>query len=84
MEFDGHRFWIRPWSRLMCVVCKEWEAGKLTSEEALKNLGELMSSDKKKSAHYEEVVEKILDKEVPVNDPDEELDQSWHEETHDG
>jgi hypothetical protein len=66
----------------MCVVCKEWIAGKMTSKEALGNLGELMvGADSKGKAHYEEVVEKILDKEVPVVQ-DDELDQSWYEETH--
>jgi hypothetical protein len=71
----------------MCIVCRDWEAGKLTSEEALGHLGEMMKGREKGDAgrlHYEEVVEKILDKEVPLSDSDEELDRSWHEETHDG
>lgn len=69
----------------MCMVCKDWEVGKLTSKEALRVLGELMigASDKAKE-HFFKVSEKILDKEVPLSDNDEELDQSWHEETHDG
>lgn len=68
----------------MCIVCKDWEAGKLTSQEALKNLGELIkAADKKDKKHLFEVSEKILDKEVPLSDTDEELDQSWHEEMHD-
>ena len=67
----------------MCIICKEWESGKLTSEEALKNVGELMEgANEKESEHYEQVVEKILDKEVPLSETDEELDKSWHEETH--
>lgn len=73
----------------MCIVCKEWLAGKLTSKEALGNLGELIGmkgeADRDpKIRHYYKAVEKILDKEVPLSDTDEELDQSWHEETHDG
>jgi hypothetical protein len=69
----------------MCIVCKEWTAGRMTSKEALRNLGELMqSASLAGKAHYDDVVEKILDKEVPLSDNDEELDQSWHEETHDG
>ena len=69
----------------MCIVCKDWEAGKLTSKEALRALGELIASAKpKEKEHFFKVSEKILDKEVPVSETDEELDQSWHEETHDG
>jgi hypothetical protein len=69
----------------MCVVCSDWEKGKLTSKEALRNLGEMIATGtEKEKKHYFEVSEKILDKEVPMNDTDSELDQSWHEETHDG
>lgn len=71
----------------MCIICKEWMAGKLTSKEALSNLGELIGlkseSDRNpKIKHYYSVIDKILDKEVPMNDNDEELDKRWHEETH--
>lgn len=69
----------------MCIVCKDWEAGKLTSKEALRALGELISGAKpKEKEHLFKVSEKILDKEVPLSDNDEELDKNWHEETHDG
>ena len=66
----------------MCIICVEWAAGKLTSKEALKNLGELISSDDDLKSHYWEASEKILDKEVPVGDSDLELDKRWHDETH--
>jgi len=69
----------------MCKVCVEWEMGKLTNKEALNILGELIgesTADSKRHKHYYGVVEKILDKEVPMADADEELDQKWHEETH--
>lgn len=67
----------------MCKVCVEWEAGKLTNKEALDSLGTLIKSSKRKeSLHYLSVVDKILDKEVPMSDTDEELDRKWHEETH--
>lgn len=68
----------------MCIVCIEWEAGKLTNAEALKNLGEMISGVDGDYTHHFEAYSKILDKEVPLNDTDEELDQKWHEETHDG
>ncbi len=72
----------------MCIVCVEWEAGKLTSKEALRALGELIGmkgeADRDpKVRHYYKSVEKILDKEVPVSDTDDELNKNWHEETHD-
>jgi hypothetical protein len=71
----------------MCIVCKDWEAGKLSSKEAIKNLGELIGmkgeNDKDpKIRHYYKAVEKILDKEVPVSDSDEELNRIWHDQTH--
>lgn len=65
----------------MCRVCVEWEAGKLTSKEALRNLGE-MFSDEEDRTHLFEASEKILNKEVPMEDLDEEMDKNWHEETH--
>jgi len=68
----------------MCIVCVEWEKGKLTSTEALRNLGEMIAVDSKEKEHYLKVSGKILDKEVPMDDTDEELDQKWHEENHDG
>lgn len=69
----------------MCIVCLEWEKGKLTSTEALRNLGEMIEStdkEEEKRAHYFEVVEKILDKEVPTSDGDEDLDKKWHEQNY--
>ena len=66
------------------MVCVEWEKGKLSNKEALKVLGEVIKTNKddKKAKHYFDVVDKILDKEVPLSDTNEELDQKWHEETH--
>lgn len=67
----------------MCIVCKEWKAGKLTTKEALAALGELMSaSPKKETKHYSKVYEDIMEKEVPMPESDEELNQNWHDETH--
>lgn len=72
---------------LMCIICKDWELGKLTSKEAFKNLGEMMEAaknDAEESKHLFEVYEKILDKEVPISDNDEELNKNWHDENHGG
>jgi len=57
----------------MCVVCTDWLKGKMTSEEALRALGEMIETDfnnGKSNGHYYDVVDKILDKEVPLNEND--------------
>ena len=53
----------------MCMLCVEWESGKLTNLEALKNAGEIMmySEDEQEIAHIDGVVTKILEKEFPGN-----------------
>lgn len=68
----------------MCVVCLDWEKGKLTSKEALRNLGEMIQSSSKEeeAVHYFEVVEKIMDKEVPEVSSDGDLDKKWHEQNY--
>jgi len=72
----------------MCIVCKDWELGKLTSKEALANLGEMISTagstggDQVNIDHYWDIVAKVMDKEVPMEDRDEGMDKTWFEETH--
>lgn len=67
----------------MCIVCIDWEKGNMTSAEALRALGEMITTAKpKEKAHFFKVSEKIMDKEVPMKEADDELDKSWHEETH--
>lgn len=72
----------------MCIICKDWAAGKITSKEAIKNLGEMIGMKGEadldpKIRHYYDAINKVIDKEVPFEETDEELDKSWHEETHD-
>ncbi len=55
----------------MCVVCIEWEKGKMTSREALRALGEL----RLKPEHLEVVVEKILQKEAPMTERDDNIEK---------
>ena len=68
----------------MCVICKDWKLGKLTSKEALSNIGEMINteSDEEKKAHYWEISEEILDKEMGNSNPDPELDRQWWDENH--
>ena len=63
----------------------EWEKGKLTSKEALRNLGEIIDASELEEDrdHYWEVIEKIITKEAPAgSNSDTELDKSWHDENH--
>lgn len=59
----------------MCIVCTEWEKGKLTNKEALRALGEMGKED---PSHIIEVASKIMDKEVPAGtDQDADMDAEW-------
>ena len=46
----------------MCTVCIEWEKGKLTNEEALRNLAETMKPGDYE--HNEKIIDKITAKEL--------------------
>lgn len=63
----------------MCIICKEWEKGKMTSKEALRAAGEIMYGTNEKDAkHAADVVEKIMAKEVPSGaEQDTELDAEF-------
>lgn len=50
----------------MCLVCVSWNKGLLTPEEALKNIGELLTTARENdedTEHYFKVIDKILDEE---------------------
>jgi hypothetical protein len=52
----------------MCVILTEWQKGKLTEEEALKNLSEIANLEhnifsEEEKAHFIELEKKILYKE---------------------
>lgn len=67
----------------MCIVCLEWEKGKLTNKEALRNLGELINTDGDLgNEHYFGVIDKIMDEELKIKVVDEELDNEWWKETY--
>lgn len=54
----------------MCIVCVDWEKGKMTSEEALRALGEFIQSGdeySEETKHYFDAADKILDKEVSLD-----------------
>jgi hypothetical protein len=45
----------------MCIVCKEWNSGKLTKKEAMNALSELINfeDDREKIIHYYDTLERI-------------------------
>lgn len=66
----------------MCIVCLDWQKGKLTSKEALRNLGELINTDTDKKDHYWRVLDQIMESELPVMEADSDLDKAYWDETH--
>lgn len=64
----------------MCIICIEWEKQKLTSKEAFRAIGEIMNSQNQK--HLEDLSEKILQKEVPLTETDEEAEKEFWTSTH--
>lgn len=75
-----------PWKELTnmcCLICTEWQLGKLTNEEAMRNLMESYKENDQNSEeniHYLEALEKVLDKDVPFEDTDIDLDYKWYQE----
>lgn len=50
----------------MCLVCIQWELGKLTNEEARRNVGEFINvgtETKEELEHYLELVRKLQEDE---------------------
>ena len=63
----------------MCLICLEWEKGKMTSKEAMRAMGESTES----TEHLLKLTERILDKDVPAGTaPDPELDAEWERKNH--
>jgi hypothetical protein len=60
----------------------DWQKGKLTSKEALRNLGELINTESENKSHYWETLDKIMDSEMQNKVVDEELDAAYWSETH--
>jgi len=55
----------------MCILCKDWELGKLTSKEAFRNIGEiLISANDKELDHLFELSNRILDSDLDIKTED--------------
>lgn len=57
---------------MCCMMCVEYEKGKMTSKEALNNIGEMIGSttNEDEIAHLFELAGKIVDKELPFEEWD--------------
>lgn len=64
----------------MCIICIEWEKGKMTSKEAFKAIGETMNPKTQK--HLEDLSEKILSKEVPLTETNADAEEAFWNATH--
>jgi hypothetical protein len=60
----------------MCLICSEWELGKLTNKEALRNLGEMIDfeENEQKKEHFLKTAERIID--VEISSEEEAVDNS--------
>jgi hypothetical protein len=68
----------------MCFVCQEWEKQRLTSDEAMRNIGEILysSKDQDQVDHLIDLSNRIIDKEVPLKEVDPSLDKQWTDENY--
>lgn len=70
----------------MCLICVEWNAGRLTNKDAFRNLGESLRAATDQDEydqvdHLLELSNKIMDKEVPFEETDSEVDSLWDGQT---
>jgi hypothetical protein len=61
----------------MCKICVDWEKGKMTGQEAMRAIGEMIGTGNETNQHYFDLAEKVIDKEVPLDSSDSELDEEW-------
>ena len=70
----------------MCQICDDWVEGIITTKKALELFGKGIDKAKKRSDtdHLYELMDTILDKEVPVAPVDKEAERFFWEQTHRG
>jgi hypothetical protein len=63
----------------MCILCIEWELGKLTPGEAFRAIREIIDTtkDEAQASHLIDLGERIIQKDVPLVDRDTELEKDW-------
>jgi len=54
----------------MCIICSDWERGKMTNQEALANIGEMLDSEdsEEKKEHLLKLADNIISKEMPFEE----------------
>ena len=60
---------------MACMLCVEYEKGKMTSKETLANIGEMIDStdDEEKKANLFELADKVITKDMPFDEFDEDF-----------
>ena len=61
------------------MLCAEWEKGKMDVKEVLNAVGEMLDSETEdtKRKHLFELANKVIDKEIPYDDFDDNLDDLY-------
>lgn len=60
---------------MCCLLCIEYEKGKMTAKETLNNIGEMIDSttDEEKKSHLFELADKVISKEQPFQEWDDDF-----------
>lgn len=64
----------------MCMLCVEWEKQRITSKEAFKAIGEMITPTTKE--HLQELAERIIQKEVPETQTNKDAEEAFWNATH--
>lgn len=64
------------------MLCVEWEKGKMTSKEVMRAMGEMVAGDSTKAKHLTDLAARILDKDLPVGQSDQDQDAEWERKYH--
>lgn len=67
----------------MCIICAEWEKGKMTAKEAMGAIRETISVEN--FEHLTNLTNRIIKKEVPdLKESDAEMDEEWERKNRGG
>jgi len=68
----------------MCIICKEWETGKLKIGPALKKVAKNLKNAKTdlQKQHLWELSDRILEDDSPTKQINESIDSLWWDATH--
>ena len=68
----------------MCKICDDWKSGNIDNKRALGLVGQKLYNceSESQSAHLMSLVDKILDKEIPVSPVNKDAEETFWEQTH--